>query len=205
MHTSSCLPATHTKQIGPENLQSFKLPLWPSLVCLCDWQVLLLNMLCAMVDVRACFYSEVFVVFLYVGPCPLCVSLSLRLRKLENNKCFHMYTGRWNALLVNIKLPLRVGKREGDGDGSYFFFLLPGYYRGGGRLKSKMLTRKMTLNGSGLKRRIIDLLWLVEEEGEGGKKYIFLSTGVPPRANKWPRKVNNTYFMPSTCVCVNVT
>lgn len=29
-----------------------------------------------MVDVRACFYSEVFVVFLYVGPCPLCVSLS---------------------------------------------------------------------------------------------------------------------------------
>lgn len=122
MHTSSCLPATHTKQIGPENLQSFKLPLWPSLVCLCDWQVLLLNMLCAMVDVRACFYSEVFVVFLYVGPCPLCVSLSLRLRKLENNKCFHVHTGRWNALLVNIKLPLRVGKREGDGDGSYFFF-----------------------------------------------------------------------------------
>lgn len=51
-------------------------------------------------------------------------------------------------------------------------------------MKSKMLTRKMTLNGSGLKRRIIDLLWLVEEEGEGGKKYIFLSTGVPPRANK---------------------
>lgn len=50
----------------------------------------------------------------------LCVSL--RLRKLENNKCFHMHTGRWNALLVNIKLPLRVGKREGDGDGSYFFF-----------------------------------------------------------------------------------
>lgn len=85
-----------------------------------------------------------------------------------------------------------------------FFFLLPGYYRGGGSLKSKMLTRKMTLNGSGLKRRIIDLLWLVEE-GEGGKKYIFLSTGVPPRANKRPRKVNNTYFMPSTCVCVNVT
>lgn len=54
-----------------------------------------------------------------------------------------------------------------------FFFLLPGYYRGGGRLKSKMLTRKMTLNGSGLKRRIIDLLWLVEEEGEGGKKVYF--------------------------------
>lgn len=41
--------------------------------------------------------------------------------------------------------------------------------------------------------------------GRGGKKYIFLSTGVPPRANKRPRKVNNTYFMPSTCVCVNVT
>lgn len=38
-------------------------------------------------------------------------------------------------------------------------------------MKSKMLMRKTTLNGSGLKRRIIDLLWLMEEEGEGEKAY----------------------------------
>lgn len=52
-----------------------------------------MKMLCAMVDMRASFYSEVCVVFLYVGPV-LFVSLSLRLRELENNKCFHMHTGR---------------------------------------------------------------------------------------------------------------
>lgn len=53
-----------------------------------------------------------------------------------------------------------------------FFFLLPGYYRGGGRLKSKMLTRKMTLNGSGLET---DYRFTLARGGggRGGKKVYF--------------------------------
>lgn len=155
--------------------------------------------------VRACFYSEVFVVFLYVGPCPLCVSLSLRLRKLENNKCFHMHTGRWNALLVNIKLPLRVGKREGDGDGSYFFFPATRLLQRGREIEKQDVDEENDIKWQRFEETDYRFTLARGGGGRGGKKYIFLSTGVPPRANKRPRKVNNTYFMPSTCVCVNVT
>lgn len=49
-------------------------------------------------------------------------------------------------------------------------------------MKNKMSRRKMALNHRVFKRWVTDLLWLVREakmKGDG-KKYIFLSTGVPP-------------------------